>query len=107
MNLPRSRFLQSYQSLKQSPTWPVVIILLTAAASALMAFRLLKFVDQSTVFYFSDAKIRWKECYLKVENVDQCNQEASLSIYPQTDAYMLSRLDYFKKNHLNLYLDAP
>ncbi len=88
---------------------PSLSLALFCLAFLLLGKTLLPFakIDQSTVDYFHDAKINWKECYLKIENVDECNRQAYLNIYPQTDDYIVARLQYFKQNHLNLYLDSP
>ena len=51
-----------------------------------------------------DSKLRWKECYLRVEDVGRCDAEARAQVYPWDPAVNLPpRLEYLKENRLNLY----
>ncbi len=82
---------------------------LFALATILLAKTLLPLpqVEQTRIAYFHDGKTAWKECYLKLENVKECNQRTNFQIYPDENSKnVLSRLEYFKQEHLNLYLDS-
>jgi hypothetical protein len=57
--------------------------------------------------YYADIKTRWKDCYLKIENVDACDDLTHAKVYPNPNATNIQKkLLFFKENHLNLYLDA-
>jgi hypothetical protein len=56
--------------------------------------------------HMTNAKRRWKECYLQYENLDRCNTNTGYRVYPANTAMLQWELDYLKKNRLNLYLDA-
>jgi hypothetical protein len=64
-----------------------------------------------------DGKQRWKMCYLQIENIEQCNQNAGFLIYPlpgenrrldekRQRLSLPQKLEYLKKTRQNLYLDA-
>ena len=53
----------------------------------------------------AEDKRRWKECYLRTENVPLCESETHFRIYPAGSEVVLPpRLKYLKENRLNLYL---
>ncbi|WP_417915458.1 hypothetical protein [Candidatus Electronema sp. JM] len=52
-------------------------------------------------------KEKWKQVYLKTENINRSNILSEFRIHPNPQAAKLKkRLEYLKKNRLNLYLDA-
>jgi hypothetical protein len=54
--------------------------------------------------YFKNRKEGWKKCYLRYEDIDKCDYETSLPIYPNPKATELKKkLDYLKTRKLNLY----
>lgn len=56
--------------------------------------------------YFSVNKRNWKDCYLRYEDVEKCDALPDL----RTDFRLGAakwKLDYLKRNKLNLYLDSP
>jgi hypothetical protein len=61
--------------------------------------------DQGIIRFYSSDKQNWKECFLKYEDYQFCNQETQYQIYPRDDARIIMRLDYLKQNQLNLFLD--
>lgn len=55
---------------------------------------------------FSLAKQRWKECYLRTEDVARCNQEAKIDIYWEgLEQPLQVKLDALKNNKLNLFAE--
>lgn len=96
-------YLQSIKNLrwKTVTTGGMLAIMLIASVSPLKAS------DWIVINGFHDGKVRWKECYLKEEDIDKCNLQAIFAIYPVNDALIKQGLDFFKKHHLNLYLDLP
>jgi hypothetical protein len=61
--------------------------------------------DLDNIKYLTEDKASWKTCYLKYEDIDQCNDLTHIQIYPGKAQEFQGKLDYLKKNHLNLYLD--
>jgi hypothetical protein len=64
-----------------------------------------------------DGKQRWRTCYLQIESIEECNQNAGFLIYPlpgesrrldekRQRLTLQEKLDYLRKNRLNLYSDA-
>lgn len=52
-------------------------------------------------------KQKWKEAYLRTENILLANKESGFKIHPNPpSARLKGKLDYLKENRLNLYLDA-
>jgi len=57
--------------------------------------------------HFRDIKQRWKTCYLQTEDIHQCDQVAGFPMHPNADwTHLQQKLDFLKKEKLNLYLDA-
>jgi hypothetical protein len=56
-------------------------------------------------FHYNDGKRAWKKCYLQTENVELCDQQ-SKPVYPWAkEASFRGKLDYLKRNQLNLFAD--
>jgi len=70
-------------------------------------------IDRVDIGHFPLIKQQWQRCYLQFEDIDQCNAEVGFSIYPPVvvsltpDArqHFREKLEYLKKNRLNLYAD--
>lgn len=55
----------------------------------------------------SEGKIAWKNAYFEFENISKADEIAKFKIYPYPDRTKLKeKLNYLKKNKLNLYLDV-
>ena len=65
----------------------------------------MNFRDQEMMIHISRGKTLWKECYLETENYYGCNQSTGFKIHPRKESIVIERLNYFKENDLNLYLD--
>ncbi|MCI5208913.1 MAG: hypothetical protein D3910_08985 [Candidatus Electrothrix sp. ATG2] len=54
---------------------------------------------------FCQGKLQWKEAYLETENILSANRLSGFEIHPNPQATRLQgKLDYLKKNKLNLFL---
>ena len=73
--------------------------------------------DRIGMAHFRDGKQRWKSCYLRTEDIEECNKTTGFLIYrlpggyPRVDEKRQSltlqqKLQYLKRTHQNLYLDA-
>ena len=63
----------------------------------------------NTAYYnrLRTGKEKWKQAYLHTENIHRSNILSGFRIHPNPQAAKLKeRLDYLKKNRLNLYLDV-
>jgi hypothetical protein len=51
------------------------------------------------------ARLEWKNCYLKLESVDACDEITHALIYPapETVTHLKEKLLFLKEHHLNLY----
>jgi hypothetical protein len=64
-------------------------------------------LDRRNVDRIRSMKQAWRACYLSHENIDRCNREAGFPIHPNPMATGLQeKLDYLKRNRLNLYAPA-
>jgi hypothetical protein len=59
-----------------------------------------------------DGKQRWKTCYLRTENIQECDKVAGFPIYSDSlqqmqVSHLQEKLEYLKKTRQNLYLDQP
>ena len=61
---------------------------------------------QRNLSIFSQQRRDWRECYLSVRSIEQCDTRAGLSVYwaPERPDLQL-RLDYLEHHHLNLFSD--
>jgi len=63
-------------------------------------------VDGLAYNFYSD-KMKWASCYLRLEDIKECNQLTGNRVFPLADRDDLSeKLAYLKEYHLNLYLDT-
>ena len=64
----------------------------------------LRLGDSHPATVFSRGKLAWKECFLRTENPDQCNQLTGFPVLSAMGPEVLqNRLDFLKRNRLNLY----
>ena len=64
----------------------------------------LREADRLALRGLQDGKERWKTCYLRIQNVDQCDASVGFLIYPNPAATHLDeKLEYLRAHKLNLY----
>lgn len=73
-------------------------------AIALIGALPLGLVDSLAAKVYND-KTTWRQCYLELEDIQQCNQLSNFRIFPEI-ADLPSKLAYLKENRLNLFLDT-
>jgi hypothetical protein len=57
-----------------------------------------------TVALLAKQKAGWAECYKRIENVEQCDQEAGIKVFPEPARTGLrGKLDFLKQHRLNLF----
>ena len=57
---------------------------------------------------YHDIKAKWRDCYLRTEEIPECDQEAGFSIYPSAGRVDLkAKLEYLKENRQNPYSSSP
>ena len=62
--------------------------------------------DDWTMRWLSSGKQAWRECYLQNEDIALCDAVARFHVHPNPEAmHMKEKLEYLKRNHLNLYRD--
>jgi hypothetical protein len=50
------------------------------------------------------ARLAWKNCYLRLEDVEQCDEITNFRIYPMPEATQLKeKLLYLRQRQFNLY----
>lgn len=77
-------------------------------AAALLGAFSLELVTDDGAARNSENKRRWKECYLRTEDVARCDAEAGVQVYPAgAETHLPPRLEYLKANRLNLYAAEP
>lgn len=57
----------------------------------------------------AEGKRNWRDCYLRISNIEACNLATGRSIYPPDgpgSQQLKAKLDYLKKTKQNLYSDA-
>jgi amino acid permease len=60
--------------------------------------------DSAQAQFFSEAKRKWKECYLQYEDIARCDGNAGGVAYPNPAVtHLKEKLDYLKANRLNLF----
>lgn len=77
------------------------------AASVVAGFHTTR-LDRDTIDHVSNGKAAWRDCYLRTEDVEGCDAATAFLVYPRNGAADLkSRLEYLKRNRLNLYAGPP
>ena len=63
--------------------------------------------DFKRMKFFANGKANWKIHYLQTDSIYKANQLSDFKIYPNPNRTQLKKkLEYLKKNNLNLYLDS-
>ena len=78
--------------------WPIATLLLLALLASFPTGVAHKGTMQK-------ARLDWKNCYLRLENVERCDEITHFSIYPrpETTTHLQEKLLDLKQRHLNLY----
>ena len=77
-------------------------------AGSLVAGLHLTRLDRDTVNREANGKREWKACYLATADIAGCDRVAAFAIYPHPEATALqAKLDYLKRNQLNLFAGDP
>ena len=81
--------------------WSLILLVAAVMTAALVT-------DRSQMFYFSFVKREWKACYLRTEDLRGCNEMIGFAIFSHAPerTRLKEKLEYLKKNRLNLYLDS-
>ena len=74
--------------------------LLAIAASASLPVHI---GDRSMMAQYHNVKGNWRECYLRLHDIEQCDALTGSKIYPWPDSHLKDKLDFLEKNKLNLY----
>jgi len=84
----------------QAQKWLIGGFLLAIIAASLH-------VDRVDMAHFRDLKQQWKTCYLKTEDVQQCNQLVGSSVYVHSpeQTHLQEKLQFLKQTRQNLYAD--
>jgi hypothetical protein len=62
--------------------------------------------DWLTAKNHSHDRAAWRECYLKLESIDQCTALTGFKVYPWPEGtHLKEKLDFLKQRHLNLYAE--
>lgn len=84
-----------------------LLLAFTLAGCIVASFPLRK-SDVNTLKWYAEGKSRWKAAYLHTEDIEAATRTASFPIHPATEGTRLKqKLEYLKKEKLNLYLDSP
>jgi hypothetical protein len=83
-------------------------LLMVAVVGLIAASFPLREADRNTLNWYAEGKTRWKATYLQTEDIETATHAANFPIYPAPERTGLKqKLEYLKKEKLNLYLDAP
>ena len=83
-------------------------LLIVAVAGLIAASFPLREADLKELQWCSARKIRWKAVYLQTEDIDSATRAANFPIYPAPEqTHLKQKLNYLKREKLNLYLDVP
>jgi hypothetical protein len=64
--------------------------------------------DRSSMEYAHDVKARWRSCYLRTEQIPECDRESGLWIHPAPEpTHLKEKLEYLKQTKQNLYSGLP
>ncbi|MCU1269151.1 MAG: hypothetical protein JWN74_445 [Acidobacteriaceae bacterium] len=64
------------------------------------------YLDTGGMGFAKTVKQGWKDCYLKTENIQECDKVAGFPNYENAEAtHLQEKLEYLKKTRQNLYLD--
>jgi len=102
-------FLGIYLWIISLPAGVLRRILLAVTVAGLIAASFpLRAVDFNTLKWYTEVKTKWKAVYLKTEDIEMATRAAKFPIYPiPENTFLKQKLEYLKKEKLNLYLDVP
>ncbi|KUG21640.1 hypothetical protein ASZ90_008603 [hydrocarbon metagenome] len=102
-------FLGIYLWIISLPPGVLRRILLAAIVAGLIAASFpLRAADLNTLKWYMEGKTKWKTVYLNTEDIEMATRAANFSIYPVPEnTFLKQKLEYLKKEKLNLYLDVP
>jgi len=102
-------FLGIYLWIISLPAGVLRRILLAVTVAGLIAASFpLRAVDLNTLKWYTEGKTKWKAVYLKTEDIEMATRAAKFPIYPiPENTFLKQKLEYLKKEKLNLYLDVP
>jgi len=84
---------------------PAVAVVL---AGSLVAGLHLSQLDLDTIEHETNGKRAWRDCYLETEDVAGCDRRAEFAIHPRPgETGLQAKLDYLKRNKLNLFAADP
>lgn len=87
------------QGKSKVPLYSFLVLLLFAEVPTLAS-------DRSAMQRYHDIKTKWRNCYLKTEEIQECDQEAGFWIYRSPERIGLkAKLEYLKERKQNLYSD--
>jgi Mg2+/Co2+ transporter CorB len=84
------------------------LLLIVTVAGLIAANFPLRETDRNTLKWYAYGKSRWKAAYMQNENIKAADHSANFAIYPVPErTHLKQKLEYFKKEKINLYLDVP
>jgi hypothetical protein len=63
--------------------------------------------DQQVMEFCKYAKLYWKACYFRTEDIRGCNHAVGYGVYPLVTPALKAKLDYLKQTKQNLYAGTP
>jgi len=81
--------------------------LLVALAAALIGTIPIRQHDETVMQFCRNAKVNWKACYIKTEQIRPCNHAVGYGVYPLPTPDLKAKLDFLKLTKQNLYADQP
>ncbi len=77
--------------------------LLSVMTIALLTTIPIRAQDRGLMRYFSEIKHNWRECYLHNGSIHTCDRIAGYKIDPEPETVLQQKLNYLKRNKLNLF----
>jgi hypothetical protein len=82
------------------------LLVLVSLVFATLSARPLNRYDTRIVEKMSNGRRVWRECYLAEHGIHECDSRMHFQIYPHPEAtHLQEKLDFLKRNRLNLYSD--
>jgi len=97
--------LALYLALCSSPLSPRVRLVFLTVFTVLCVVKEVRIKQDMVVFKVcASAKQRWRDCYIKVGSIDECDARTHTRVYPNPPATNMQRkLDFLQAHHLNLF----
>jgi hypothetical protein len=84
------------------------LILLVVLTISLIGTIPIRSLDERAMEAYSFLKTKWRQCYLDISDIDQCNQLVGEGVYPDPErTHLKAKLDFLKQTKQNLYSDVP